>query len=62
LNLRISPLKRLVARNKSKNPACTPVPVPLRGRYSCDSKPGGPLSQDTHTSSGLSFYGLGVGT
>jgi len=62
LNLRISPLKRLEARNKSKNPACTPVPLPLRGRYSFDSKPGGPLSQDTHTSPGLSICGLGVST
>ena len=30
-------------------------------RYYSHSKPGGPLSQDTHTSSGLSIYGLGEG-
>jgi hypothetical protein len=40
----------------------TAVPKPIRGRYYSYSKPGGPLSQDTHTSSGLSIYGLGVGT
>jgi hypothetical protein len=61
-NLRISPLKPQETTNKSRNPAITPVPMPLRGRYYSHSKPGGPLSQDMHTSSGLSIYGLGVGT
>ena len=47
---------------KSKNRTIAPVPMLDRGRYYSHSKPGGPLSQDTHTSSGLSIYGLGVCT
>jgi len=46
--------------NKNENLPITPVPILYRGRYYSYSKPGGPLSQDTHTSSGLSIYGLGV--
>jgi hypothetical protein len=46
---------------KDENRTDSPVPMPLRRRYYSYSKPGGPLSQDTHTSSGLSIYGLGGG-
>lgn len=60
-NSRIPPMKTVETDDKSENPAFTPVPMTLRGRYYFHSKPGGPLSQDTHTSSGLSIYGLGVG-
>ncbi len=60
-NSRIPPMKTVKTGDKSENPAFTPVPLTLRGRYYSHSKPGGPLSQDTHTSSGLSIYGLGVG-
>ena len=60
--LLISQPRRQKPSNKSRNFAFTPVPRALRRRYYLHSKPGGPLSQDTHTSSGLSFYGLGVGT
>jgi hypothetical protein len=47
---------------KDENRTDSPVPMRLHRRYYSYSKPGGPLSQDTHTSSGLSIYGLGVGT
>lgn len=57
----IPPLNRVETGDKSGNSAFTPVPMTLPGRYYFQSKPGGPLSQDTHTSSGLSIYGLGVG-
>jgi hypothetical protein len=60
-NSLIPPEKRVKTGDKSGNPAFTPVPMTLPGRYYSHSKPGGPLSQDTHTSSGLSIYGLGVG-
>ena len=46
---------------KVENWTITPVLMIERRRYYSHSKPGGPLSQDTHTSSGLSIYGLGVG-
>jgi hypothetical protein len=61
-NLETSPLKRLETSDNSRTPTITPVPMPLRGRYHFSNKPGGPMSQDTHTSSGLSIYGLGGGT
>ena len=60
-NSGIPPEERVKTRDKSGNPAFTPVPMTLPGRYHSHSKPGGPLSQDTHTSSGLSIDGLGVG-
>ena len=61
-NLETSPLKRLETSDNSRTPTIIPVPMPLCGRYHSRNKPGGPLSQDTHTSSGLSIYGLGGGT
>ena len=61
LNSTIFPLQELEIDEKIENRANTPVPMTLYGRYYSHSKPGGPLSQDTHTSSGLSIYGLGVG-
>jgi type I restriction-modification system DNA methylase subunit len=50
--------------NQKKMRFCgdTPVSRTLRGRYYLYSKPGGPLSQDTHTSPGLSIYRLGIRT
>ncbi len=47
-------------RKTLKNQAFTAIPPVRNGRYYVGSKPGGPLSQDTHTSSGLSICGLGV--
>jgi hypothetical protein len=61
-NLETSPLKRLETSDNRRTPTIIPVPMPRRGRYHSRNKPGGPLSQDTHTSSGLSIYGLGGGT
>jgi hypothetical protein len=61
-NLETSPLKRLETNDNSRTPTIIPVPMPRRGRYHSLNKPGGPMSQDTHTSSGLSIFGLGGGT
>lgn len=58
----ISSPEEVETGKKRENRTNTPVPMPIRVRYYSHSKPGGPLSQDTHTSSGLSIYGLGVGT
>ena len=61
-HMRILSLEQIEICKKTENHVDTPVPLAISGRYYSYSKPGGPLSQDTHTSSGLSFYGLGVGT
>ncbi len=62
LDSAISPVQNGVNGENVGNLWDTPVPLGVRGRYYPQSKPGGPLSQDTHTSSGLSIYGLGVCT
>ncbi|MFY7874178.1 MAG: hypothetical protein ACOVQM_01945, partial [Pirellula sp.] len=54
-NLETSPLKRLETSDNRRTPTNIPVPMPLRGRYHSRNKPGGPMSQDTHTSTGLSI-------
>ena len=61
LNSAIGPLQKGVGGENFKNLRDTWVPSGVLGRYYFYSKPGGPLSQDTHTSSGLSIYGLGDG-
>jgi hypothetical protein len=61
-NRSILSLEDVETGKKMGNQTGIPVPMPNRRRYYSHSKPGGPLSQDTHTSSGLSFYGLGVAT
>lgn len=60
LNVAFFLLMKLETAKESEKNANTTVPMPLLGRYYPHSKPGGPLSKDTHTSSGLSIYGLGV--
>ena len=61
-NRSISSLEDVETGKKGGDQTGIPVPMLKRRRYYSHSKPGGPLSQDTHTSLGLSFYGLGVGT
>lgn len=58
----IWPLQRGAGGEIFGNLQETRVPWGVLGRYDNVSKPDGPLSQDTHTSSGLSIYGLGDST
>jgi len=60
-NLGISSLRVLGTSNTSKTPTSTPARMPTLVRSCAHRKPGVALTQDAHTSSGLSLYGLGIG-
>jgi hypothetical protein len=60
-SLGISSLRGLGTSNSSKTSNFSPGREPVGVRSHSYSKPGVPLSHDTHTSSGLSFYGDEVG-
>jgi hypothetical protein len=60
-NLGISSLRVLGTSNTTKTPTFNPARMPTPVRPRAHRKPGVPLTQDTHTSSGLSLYGYGIG-